>query len=246
MLPVLHIGPLALPTTGLVLIIGLWLALSIPERQAAKRGLAPDQMYRLTFTGLLAGIVGARLLYVFRFPGVFLADPLAILSLNAGLLDVWGGVVAGGLAAGFYGWRKGLALWPTLDALTPPFAIVAVAIGVAHFTSGDAFGAPSSAPWAIELWGARRHPSQVYEIIAAGAILLAIWPWSKSKAMNMPGVSFLTFTALTAGARLFLETFRGDSVLLPMGLRSAQVTAWLVLGLSLWLLGKRAKEQVSK
>jgi prolipoprotein diacylglyceryltransferase len=40
---------------------------------------------------------------------------------------------------------------------------------------------------------------------------------------------FLAFIALTAGSRLFLEAFRGDSVVIIGGLRSAQIAAWLVL-----------------
>ncbi|HQU35483.1 MAG TPA: hypothetical protein PLR65_02745, partial [Anaerolineales bacterium] len=44
-----------------------------------------------------------------------------------------------------------------------------------------------------------------------------------------PGVLFLNFTALTAGARLFLEAFRADSTLILGGVRLAQVVAWLAL-----------------
>jgi len=48
----------------------------------------------------------------------------------------------------------------------------------------------------------------------------------------------LLFGALSAGAWLFIEAFRGDSVVLPNGVRVAQIAAWLVLTVSLWGLGK--------
>jgi prolipoprotein diacylglyceryltransferase len=56
---------------------------------------------------------------------------------------------------------------------------------------------------------------------------------------RQPGVTFLAFLALSAVLRLFLEAYRGDSLLLVNGIRSAQVLAWLVLTTSLWGLGKR-------
>jgi len=55
---------------------------------------------------------------------------------------------------------------------------------------------------------------------------------------------FLLFAALTAGARLFLEAFRGDSTLILGGLRLAQVIAWVMLAATLTaneLIRKAAK-----
>jgi prolipoprotein diacylglyceryltransferase len=85
----------------------------------------------------------------------------------------------------------------------------------------------------VELWGERRHPSQVYEILAAGAILAILWP-GRWKDKTPAASCFLLFVALSAAARLFLEAFRGDSVLLAGGLRAAQAVAWLALAASLW------------
>ncbi len=51
-----------------------------------------------------------------------------------------------------------------------------LAVPLANLASGDAFGAPSSLPWAIELWGAARHPVQIYEAVAAGLILWVCRP----------------------------------------------------------------------
>jgi prolipoprotein diacylglyceryltransferase len=49
-----------------------------------------------------------------------------------------------------------------------------------------------------------------------------------------PGSSFLPFAALTAGTRLFIEAFRGDSTLILGGIRLAQVIAWIVLAIALF------------
>ena len=70
-------------------------------------------------------------------------------------------------------------------------------------------------------------------------MLLAIWPGRGKLLSNQPGATFLTFLAFSAALRILLEAFRGDSVLLVYGLRSAQIAAWLVLAISLWGLGNR-------
>ena len=62
-----------------------------------------------------------------------------------------------------------------LDALTPGFIVLAGGLALADLASGDAYGSPSSLPWAIELWGAARHPTQIYQLIAViviGVIVL--------------------------------------------------------------------------
>jgi prolipoprotein diacylglyceryltransferase len=50
-----------------------------------------------------------------------------------------------------------------------------------------------------------------------------------------PGVLFLNFVALTAGARLFLEAFRGDSALIFGEFRMVQVVAWAVLAIAIFV-----------
>lgn len=241
MFPILQIGPLAIQVPGLVLLLGLWLGLSLAERHAPHRGVPPNLLYNLVFVALIAAVVGARLTYVLRYPSIFSSDPLGLISLNPGLLDPWGGLVAGTIAALIYGQRKGLEFYSTLDALTPAFAVISIAIGLSHLASGAAFGTTTELPWGIEIWGARRHPTQIYESLAAAMVLALLWPGRERWRDAPPGTYFLTFVALSALARLFLEAFRGDSLLLPVGLRAAQVVAWVVLAASLWDLKKQSQ-----
>jgi hypothetical protein len=44
--------------------------------------------------------------------------------------------------------------------------------------------------------------------------------------------------ALSALARLILEAWRGDSLLIFDSLRQPQIAAWLVLALSMWAFGR--------
>jgi len=179
---------------------------------------------------------------VLRYLGAYAADPLGILALNPATLAQTEGVLIGLLAATVWGARRKLRLWPTLDALAPGVAVMGIAFAVAHLASGDAFGAPTALPWRIFLWDDYRHPSQVYELLVAAGVWL-VWRWQARKA-EPAGASFVRVAAMTAGARLFLEAFRGDSVLLAGGLRAAQVWAWLALAACLaWLSGRGRREQ---
>jgi phosphatidylglycerol---prolipoprotein diacylglyceryl transferase len=242
MFPVLQIGPLAIQTPGLILIAGLWLSLSLAERYAPRFGLKPETLDSLVLTSLIGGLIGARLGYVIQYPAAFFGNPISILSLNPGLLDPWTGLAAALILAFIFGQRKQLPFWPTLDALTPGLAVLAVASGFSHLASGAAFGMPAEIPWAVTLWGAERHPSQVYEIMAAVIILALYWPEKGpffKKIGTTPGLYFLFFMAASTTARLFLEAFRGDSRLILSGIRQDQAIAWLILAFVFWSIGRK-------
>ena len=236
MLPVLQIGPVGIPVPAFSLLLGVWLGLSLAERHAPRFGVDGNRLFSLALTALLSGLAGARLAYAARYSRAFIEAPLNLLSPRPELLDPWGGLAAGLIGALIYAQRKEMRLWPTLNALTPAFAVFAVALGISQLASGDAFGAPTAVPWAIELWGARRHPTQIYETLLALLILAACWP---AGPLGRRPDYFLIFTAASALARIFIEAFRGDSVLVFSGFRLAQLAAWLVLAASLWLMGRR-------
>jgi len=231
MLPILNIGPLAIQLPGLLLIVGLWLGLTLAERFSSRYQVNPSKLYNLVFIALISAAIGARLTYVIRYPGAFRDNLISLVSLNPGLLDPLGAVAGALIAALVYGQRKELSLWPTLDALTPLFATVAIALNLSQLSSGTAFGSTTSLPWAIDLWGAQRHPTQIYEAIAATIILIIIWPSRKHVQDLRPGVYFLSFITLSSIARLVLEVFRGDSIILPGGFRLPQVIAWIILAI---------------
>ena len=241
MFPILQIGPLSIQTPGLILVLGVWLGLTLAERLAPRFGVERKTLSDLIFLALIAGIFGARLSYAAQSPQAFLDKPLSLLSPTPSMLDPVGGALIAGLAALIYGNRKKLALWPTLDALTPFLATLGIALGLAHLSSGDAFGSPTELPWGIFLWGTQRHPTQIYELLASGLILWLTWPRAEST-RGVEGQTFGHFAALSAGAHLIIHGFRGNSTFIANGLRLEQVIAWGILAVSLWWLGKFYKD----
>lgn len=234
MLPFIRLGPFLLQLPGLALLVGVWIGSALAEKEAERLKLNPADVYNLIFYGLVGGLIGARLAYAARYLSAYIANPLSLFALTPNTLSPNAGLAIGAAIAALFGWQKRLPLRRTLDALAPGLAAFLVAFGAAHFLGGDAFGAPTKLPWAIYLWDDYRHPSQVYETLAASAAFALVWKRPFDKPGD--GVNFLLFVSLSAGARLFLEAFRGDSIIWIGGFRAAQVIGLLALVASLWLM----------
>ncbi|GMR10708.1 MAG: prolipoprotein diacylglyceryl transferase [Anaerolineae bacterium] len=227
MLPILQVGPLAIQFPGLLLLAGVWIGSWLIDREAPRHKLPSGVLSNLVFIGLVVGLLGARLWYAARFASVYIENPTGLFSLNPSTLAPVEGALTGLVAMVVYGQRKQLPFWRTMDALALGLAALAIAVGLANIASGDAFGAPADVPWAIDLWGARRHPTQIYEVLLAVAVFFAIWRL-RQKSLA-PGILFLAWLSLAAASRLFLEAFRGDSVIVFDALRLPQLLGLAIL-----------------
>lgn len=239
MLPIFQIGPLALRTPLLLVLLGLYLGISLAERRLPKDSLTANQLNSLVFLGLGSGLAVARLIFALEHWAIFAEAPLSLFSLDGGLLNPWAGLVAGVLAMLIYGQRQGLSLWAVLDALTPLFAVLGVFLSLAFFASGAIYGVPTELPWGMELWGAKRHPLSLYQALVALFLLIVFW--RKFGKGDFPGQIFLYYILSAAGALLFLEFWRANSPLLPGGIRAVQAVAWAMMALGFWLLNRRSK-----
>jgi phosphatidylglycerol:prolipoprotein diacylglycerol transferase len=214
------------PRHLILLLAALWVGLALSERRAEQHNIPKDAITNIVYYSLFGYILGGRILYALSNFSAFVQSPLNIFSPNLDLFDPWAGLMVAVIVAFVYGSRQKLSMWYSLDALTPLFAMLAIGLSLSHLAAGTAFGSPTNLPWGIDLWNATRHPTQIYELLASLLIIGVIWT---RKTDSPAGSNFLLFAALTAGARLFLEGFRGDSTLIFGNLRLAQVIAWIVL-----------------
>jgi len=219
------------PRHLILLLAALWVGLYLSEKRVERHSISQDALNNIVYYGILGYVIGGRVLFVLANLSVFIRSPLSIFSFNLDLFDPLGALFTGLLAVTAYARRQKLLLWSTLDALTPLFAAIAVGLALSHLAAGTAFGSPTTLPWGIELWNATRHPTQIYELIAALLAFGFIWFRKTDSPIDS---DFLLFAALMAGARLFLEAFRGDSTLIFGGIRLAQVIAWMVLAIVLF------------
>ena len=236
MFPYLRLGPFLLQLPLLALLVGVWIGLTFVEREAVRLKLNKEKISSLVFYGLIGGIIFARLGYAAQYASVYLSNPFSLFSLNTNTLLPEAGLLFGILIASGYGYRQKFPLRNTLDALVPGLAFFMIMIGVSHLLSGNAYGAPTRAPWAIYLWSDYRQPTQLYEIFFALVIFTIILP--RMIPANAPGLRFVQFLSLSAIARVFIEAFRGDSAILFDGYRTAQVVGLAILVVCLALLRK--------
>jgi phosphatidylglycerol:prolipoprotein diacylglycerol transferase len=219
------------PRHFILVFAALWIGLTLAEKRTERHGISKDALNNITFYSILAYVIGGRVLFALSNLSAFTPSPLSIFSSNPDLFDPASGLITMLLVGMIYGRRQKLPLWSTLDALTPLFATLAIGLHLSYLAAGTAFGSPTTLPWGIDLWNATRHPTQIYELIAALIIFGVLW-FRKS---DLPaGILFLNFIALTAGARLLLEAFRGDSTLVFGEFRLAQILAWIALAIALF------------
>ncbi len=239
MFPVLQVGPLSIQAPGLFLLIGIWFGLMAAEKATKRTGVNPTEIGNLVFFAGIGTVIGARLIFLLRYPNVFIDRPLNAFSLSPLMLDWEGGILVGALVAFVFIQHRNLSLWKVLDTFTPAFALMITAFGVSRLASGGGYGLPTSLPWGIYLWGAERHPTQIYEAITGLGLFAITMRGVYAKESFPDGAMFLRFAMLSAGVNLFLDSLRADTFLLQNGFHGVQIFSWLVLAICSYLFARK-------
>ncbi len=246
MFTTLRIGPLALPTYPLLIILGLYLGLWLAARVAVRKGLNPDHLYNAGFTAFIAALIAGRLGHIVRFLPAYLSDPISVLSPNIEAFEPIAAAAAAILVLAWYIRRYRLPVLPMIDAFAVGSLLFLAVKALAEGLNGLNFGMPSMLAWAIPQWDIYRHPVQFYEILGILAVISVLWAILDRL---RPGQAALAALAGYAGVRLLVDAFRDQPEVVGDGLRLTQVIALIVLLLA--LLGiyqmqagtKRAGEQ---
>ena len=136
MIPFLHLGPLTIPTFGLMVATGLLVAAYIlqadfnrrrgqlqnynPGKNARDEG-ANDEGFLIIGIAGLAGLVGARLYHVLESPHELIANPSLLISRFG--FAWFGGFLGGFLALTILAGRFRIPLLEFLDLCSPAAAV---------------------------------------------------------------------------------------------------------------------------
>ena len=232
MLPTLTIGSLTLPVAPLLTIASFWVGLWVAARAGKRLGIDEDVIFNAGFYGAVAGLIGARVWYVIEYWSFYRDRPGDIFALNFNTLAPLEGILTGLVVTTIYLQRKRVPGASLLDALAPGLAAFAAGLSLANLAAGAAYGEPADLPWAIELWDARRHPTQIYDFVLTLGIWLVTWRIVVGSGdptpTGRPGRAFAALLALLSASRLLSEGFRGDSAVLDGGWRLMQLL-WLAV-----------------
>ena len=195
MLPILRIGPMALPTNGVLIILTIWFAVWLSERHSFHYQIEEKKLDSLILLSVIIGLVSSRIFYVLRFPELFIEKPVDVFSLNIQMLDIWGGLLAGAFFFVILAQKRNLPIWDLLDSLSSMIPVLGVGLGLASLADGSLYGVETNLPWGIYLWGAERHPVQFYQFAGSSLILLAYFAivsgYEKNKLKSNSGFCIL-------------------------------------------------------
>jgi phosphatidylglycerol:prolipoprotein diacylglycerol transferase len=247
MQPEIHLGPLALQTFGIMFALAFIAAGVLVARRLRELDKPVDWAYELIFAGLVGGIVGSRLDYLFENWDAVSDDLLGKLFSGSGL--VWyGGAIGGAIGVLLWAWRRGMLNLTLLDICAPGLAI-GYAIGrIGCQLSGDGdYGIPWDGPWAMAYphgtvpTDVTVHPTPVYETLAMGLVAYVLW---RLRARFRPGLLFALYLVLAGAERLLVEFIRrNDDV--ALGLTQAQLlSVAMVLVGGTWLAVKTRRGEL--
>ena len=213
MLPFLHLGPLTIPTFGLMVATALIVSAYILQADLNRRRpqlerikgykFHPDEGFVIIGIAGIAGIAGARLYHVLESPRELFAAPWGQLFSRFGF--AWfGGLIAGTLALFFMARRLRIP-WLLFFDICAPAAAAGYAIGrIGCLLSGDGdYGVPTRLPWGISFpngvmpsgpvcvqYGfpadCRVHPAPLYEFFIFLGIAWILWRLGANQLRNSP------------------------------------------------------------
>lgn len=249
---------------GIIIGIGMLLGITLAARDAEQRGIGEDTVYDFALLGIVFGVIGARLYYVFFQWDNYRGNLLEILNLRAGGLAIYGGVIGGILSLMFYCKRKKQNFLNLADSLILGVLVGQILGRWGNFFNAEAFGRYTDSLFAMQL---RRdivnpimidsallqhlvrvngvdyiqvHPTFLYESVWNLCLLLFLL-WYRPKKRFTGEIFFLYLGGYGLG-RVWIEGLRTDSLLVPgTGIAVSQALAGICVLVALLciLAGRR-------
>lgn len=193
------------------------------ERSRLPAAKIPDLMVALVAGVMVGGRLGSFLLY---HPADLMRDPLSFFRVWEPGMASHGGFL--GVTVALW-WFARCARIPFLhlgDLIVSAAPVGILLVRVANFLNGELWGKVASVPWAVifeETGGGPRprHPSQLYEAMLEGGLLLAFMQWRfwrTDVVRAQPGRLAGEFLLAYAAVRMIGEIFREPDASLILGL----------------------------
>lgn len=201
---------------------------------------------------IIFGILGARAYYCILNYDFYLRFPTEIIAIRHGGISIHGAMLGGAFGLWLFSIRHKLNLIKLCDVSVIGLSI-AQAIGRwGNFFNSEAFGGPTNLPWKLYIAPQYRpvpfqenqffHPAFLYESILDIVIFIILITLTKNWKSKKDGDLTLVYLILYSLVRIFVETFRLDSVRYIYGIPVAIfVSAGIILVSAIIFFVKRRK-----
>lgn len=205
-------------------------------RRELQRSRLPESAVDSAVAGILGGMAGAKLLWVFEHLG---EEPTADLLLSRGGMS-WFGGLAGGVLAGLLvmHWKR-LPKLAVVAAATPALAVGHMVGRIGCFLVGDDYGRPSDLPWAVAFPEGLPpttipvHPTQLYEAAALIPIAFVLLRMRRNGSSDRAVLG--TYLVLAGALRFAIEFIRINERVIGM-LSVAHLASLVAVAVGLMLL----------
>jgi phosphatidylglycerol:prolipoprotein diacylglycerol transferase len=229
----ISLGTLEIRWYGIMMALSMMLGAWIGARLLTKNGRNGELVWDGLVWLILAGVFGARLVYILTNLGAYAADPSEIFKIWHGGLSFHGGIIAGGIATYYYFRSKGIPFLEVMDAFAPGVSVGIILVRIGNFMNGDILGYRWDGPWAMNFpWDELhsppgqdptvilRHPAELYGLLV-GVIctLICFWLWRTTyvQKRTLIGTTFCAFIISYSLVRSVIEEPFRDVPLLPAG-----------------------------
>lgn len=222
---IFSIGPITVHGYGLMIGIGVVVALLVGDYRSKKRGLNGELIYGLTITTVILGFVAARILFILTEWQNFLKAPMRYIT-GSGFV-VFGGIIGGLLTIFGYCKLKKMDFLAYLDLMIPSVAIAQGFGRIGCFLAGCCYGKETDSFLGIIFTNSHFAPNNVKLLpsqlfMAAGDFVLAgILLWYARKE-RLKGKTSMLYLMLYSVGRFFVEFTRNDDRGFVGGLSTSQ------------------------
>ena len=250
----IEIGNFGIRWYSLLILIGVFIAILMIEKEGKRFNLDKDSLFNLAFWTIIIGILGARIYYVIFNFSAYKSDPASIFRIWEGGLAIHGGIIAGLITLIVFCKKYHISIVRITDISVVPL-ILAQAIGRwGNFFNGEAHGAATSLSHlqnmhipkfiidGMNIDGIYYEPTFLYESIFCliGFIIFLI---VRRMRYTKTGTITSLYLIYYGVVRFFIETMRTDSLMLG-GFKAAQIVSaiMIVCGIiSILLISRKSK-----
>jgi prolipoprotein diacylglyceryl transferase len=243
---IFHVGGLAPRWYGVLLAVGILVAILVTRQQLALRERNPAIAGEVALWAVPAGVIGARLYHVVTDWSAFSGHLGDIPLIQQGGLGIYGALLGGALGAAVGARRAGVPLLVILDCAAPGTALAQALGRFGNYANQELFGGPTNLPWGLEIDPANRpakylndptfHPTFLYESIWNLIVMAILLRVARNWRLQPPGYVLALYLALYSLGRFFVEGLRVDPAHEIGPFRLNQVVAALVFACSLAVL----------